>query len=240
MAGGAGLASACDGRRREGVAGAAAATPAAQLPDPCRAQGQQEGRRQGRGGGRCLRRTGRAAAAQAEQLPPLPRQYRMHRIALRGAPLPPRSRLASSRTRSRRRWGRSSSSSRPLCSISPPSTAAAATLLLNTCGWVTGLGGQLLADIVACARPTVVVMIEGAASASYPNAEPQQLEALEAAAAAGAQIIRLPALPSTAAGGNGNGGVDVDALAYDDVAEEAAGATAGGAGGGANVEWRER
>lgn len=110
-------------------------------------------------------------------------------------------------------------------------------LLLNTCGWVTGLGGQLLADIVACARPTVVVMIEGAASAaSYPNAEPQQpLEALEAAAAAGAQIIRLPALPSTAAGGNGNGGVDVDALAYDDVAEEAAGATAGGAGGGANV-----
>ena len=72
-----------------------------------------------------------------------------------------------------------------------PDGAPAPSLVVNTCGWVTGLGGQLLADVIAAASPTHIILLEGPASRP-PTA------ALDAAAAVGAAVVRLPALSSFA------------------------------------------
>ena len=65
-------------------------------------------------------------------------------------------------------------------------------LVVNTCGWVSGLGGMLLADIVAAVSPTHLVYLE-AANSTGPPPPPPPAAALDAAP--GAQIIRLPGLP---------------------------------------------
>jgi polynucleotide 5'-hydroxyl-kinase GRC3/NOL9 len=128
--------------------------------------------------------------------------------------------------------------SRPPSALTPDAPAAdqpSMPLIINTCGWMSGLGGQLLAELIAHARPTHVVFLELASPGAAPNADPP-LAPLEAAGAVGAHVIRLPALSSANGGANGGGGGGggTDG-AYDDVDDEDEdGGGGGGAGDGAS------
>ena len=103
--------------------------------------------------------------------------------------------------------------------------------VVNTCGWVSGLGGELLADLVAAAAPTHLILLETAGS----HAEPP-LAALEAAATAGAHLIRLPSLP---AGGGGVASPDPEAAVDDEAADAEAAPTDAEAGEDAEEEGEE-
>lgn len=78
-------------------------------------------------------------------------------------------------------------------------------LLINTCGWVTGLGGQLLADIAAAAAPTHLVHFEGGGGAGgmAPSPPAPLVEALAAVRPPSTHptaIVCLPPLKAAFAG----------------------------------------
>lgn len=71
-------------------------------------------------------------------------------------------------------------------------------LIINTCGWISGLGGQLLADIIAAANPSHLVMLDGPAGRTHPD---RPHAAFDTAVENGTQLVWLPPLPSGSSGG---------------------------------------
>lgn len=76
-------------------------------------------------------------------------------------------------------------------------------LVVNTCGWVSGLGAQLLTDIAAASAPTHVVRFEGAGRAPASAALSSALAEALGNAASPPEVIQLPSLHSPAGGGAG-------------------------------------
>ena len=74
-------------------------------------------------------------------------------------------------------------------------------LVINTCGWVTGLGEQLLADLALATAPTHIIILEGPSStsavlsAAAAAATAPQLELPETVLSTARMVLRLPPLP---------------------------------------------
>ena len=96
--------------------------------------------------------------------------------------------------------------------------AGVASLVVNTCGWVTGMGGELLADIVRVAAPTHLILLEQPEGGTPPTA------ALDVAAGFWTTVVRLPALStmsaSTGASKAGAAGEGADGMEEGDDGDE--------------------